>query len=151
MAALRTTPLFAGGRVDALAELASEVRERRFAPGISLFDEGDTSNSLLLCVSGTIACDRRAPPQRFRFGSGDAVGALDAIAGKPRWYSARAERDVVALELERDPLFELLEDRYDLALSFVRALSSELLRLRQSFCSLRSFGGSPWPEFERST
>jgi CRP-like cAMP-binding protein len=132
MAALRTTMPFAEGKIDSVAELAREVRELCFAPGQWLFREGDPGGRILLCVSGIVACERIARPQRFRFGAGDAIGAIDSIAGARRWYGARAERDVLVLELEVDRLFDVLADSFDLAMPFVRALSIDLLRVHDA-------------------
>ncbi len=129
MAALRSTMPFAKGQTDALAELAHEVRELRFAPGQWIFREADPGGRILLCVSGVVACERAARPQRFRFGPGDAIGAIDSIAGAKRWYGARAERELLLLELEVERLFDVLEDCFDLAMPFVRALSIDLLQL----------------------
>ena len=53
--------------------------------------------------TGTIACrsSRDDGPVQFRVGRGIAIGALESIAGQPRWHDAVAETHAEVLELRR--------------------------------------------------
>ncbi len=127
-AALRAAPLFGAVSVDAALELARCAREARYPAGAWLFREGDPSTELFVCVAGAIECVGALRRQRFGLGRGDVVGALDAIAGVPRWYSARVETGAVVLALPADRLAEALQDSLDLALPLARSLVADLVR-----------------------
>jgi hypothetical protein len=82
-------------------------------------------------VSGTIACasSRDDGPVRFRARSGTAIGAVEAIAGQPRWHDAVAETHVEVLEHDIDDVFDVFEDNVEMAMDFLAWVSSDALNL----------------------
>ncbi|MEM1415208.1 MAG: cyclic nucleotide-binding domain-containing protein [Myxococcota bacterium] len=125
MAALRRSFPLEGTRLEAIADLARDVSERRWAPGEVIFRPGERPDGLFFVVYGAVLGTSEGFD--LRFGPGDVVGSLGTVAGADRWYEARTETEVVALRLERDMLIDVLEDHHDLAVAMLRALAKSLL------------------------
>jgi CRP-like cAMP-binding protein len=117
--------------LDALAEVAHAARYRSIDAGTKLWSEGDRASESCLIVSGTIACSSARDEGRvdFRAGRGRAIGALEAIAGQPRWHDAVAETRVEVLEHHLDDVFDVFEDNVDMAMDFLAWMSSDALNL----------------------
>jgi CRP-like cAMP-binding protein len=126
----RTMPL-GQSSLTALSALARRVTERRAAPGALLWEEGAASDALLLLVSGSVAGIADGGRQRFRFGPGAAVGALDGLAGVPRWFSASAETEVLALRLSVADFIDVLEDHVQAAMELMAVVASDVLEVAE--------------------
>jgi CRP-like cAMP-binding protein len=116
------------GRIEALAELAREMKEVRLAAGTRLFTEGDAAGDAVLLVSGGVECVT-AGGQRFVMGPDSMIGGLDSLAGETRWYSATALTEVVALRSDTSNLLDVMEDHPELGIGMARVLARALLTL----------------------
>jgi len=115
--------------IDQLTELARAATELRAPAGSRLWAAGDTAENMLVVVSGVVqATSLDGAP--LRFGSGDMLGHLEAIAAVPRWFDATVERDLVALSLDCDALVDVWEDHPALGFAFLRMLSRLVVSLR---------------------
>ena len=85
---------------------------------------------MLVIVRGTVRAET-LNGLSFQFGPGDLVGALDTLAGTPRWFNARAERSVIALSLDRDALLDLVEDQAEVGFDVLRMLARVLTYVRE--------------------
>ncbi len=129
MAFLRKTMSFGESQIDAIAELAQEVSEVRLRRGEHLWEIGDKSTYFLMPLCGTVECHAEDPEQHFTLGPGDAVGSLDAVADEPRWFQARVGGGLIALEIDVDALYDVLEDHFGMAMSLLRGMAVGMLRL----------------------
>jgi CRP-like cAMP-binding protein len=122
---------FERSSVDALAEVAQRARYRSVEPGTTLWREGDHAGDACLIVRGTIACSssRDDGPVQFRARPGIAIGALESIAGQPRWHDAVAETQAEVLEYDVDDLIDVFEDNVEMATDFLAWVSSDALKL----------------------
>jgi CRP-like cAMP-binding protein len=122
---------FERSSVDALAEVAQRTRYRSIEPGTTLWSEGEGAGEACLIVRGTIACSssRDDGPVRFRAGRGVAIGALESIAGQPRWHDAVAETHAEVLQYDVDDLIDVFEDNVEMAMDFLAWVSSDTLHL----------------------
>ena len=128
---LRRSVPYADARLEALAELARESPEQRFAAGELLWREGDPSGYGLMMVAGVVEGVAGAGRQRFRFSSRSVVGGLDSLAARPRWFDATALVDTVAIKVPTGALLDLFEDHVDMALDLLRVMAGEVLALRE--------------------
>jgi CRP-like cAMP-binding protein len=122
---------FERSSIDALAEIAQTARYRSIEPGTTLWSEGERSGTALLIVNGTIACSLLRPdgPVQFRVGRGNAVGALESIAGLPRWHDAVVDADAEVLEHRVNELIDVFEDNIEMAMDFLAWISGDTLNL----------------------
>ncbi|HJK95162.1 MAG TPA: cyclic nucleotide-binding domain-containing protein [Polyangiaceae bacterium LLY-WYZ-15_(1-7)] len=128
VAALREALPFAGTRMEALVDLARDVEEVRFEDPIGLWERGHLSDAFYIVRWGAV----RGEPEEgapLRFGPGDVVGSLGTLSRQPRWYRAITEGVFVAIRVERDTLFDVLEDHFSLARAMIRALAGGMLSL----------------------
>jgi hypothetical protein len=82
---------------------------------------GEIPTITVFVIRGTVDCET-PDGRKFSFGPGTAVGGVEAIAGKPRWYSARAASDLVMLEGRASHLLDMTEDNFELGMDFVGTL-----------------------------
>lgn len=123
---LRRGTAFRHTNIEALADMATDAEELRFAAGETVWDVGDQADWSLLVVSGTVRCESdQAEP--FTFGPGYVVGGLDSLAEQDRWYRATAECDVVGLRTTRADLYDVLEDHPDMSMAFLRNLAAGII------------------------
>ena len=123
---------FERSSLEALARLARSTPEVRFRPGDVLWRAGDPSDYALILVAGTIACSTPDGRELFRAGPGYPLGNLERFTDEPRWFTATAETDVLALRGETEAFLDLIEDHFDMALAFISTMARNLLSIRRS-------------------
>jgi CRP-like cAMP-binding protein len=141
---------FERSSVDALAEIAQSATYRSIESGTALWKEGDLAGKVCLVVKGTVACasTRDNGSARFRAVPGVAIGAVESIAGVPRWHDAVAETQAEVLELDVDNIIDVFEDNVDMATEYLAWVSGNALRLIETTFGLgpellEFFTGSP--------
>lgn len=126
---LRSSMVVAQGRINAIADMARLAREVRLDHGEVLWRAGDRTQEIVVLACGVVECVSGDGKQRFRFGAGDTMGGLDALAGLPRWYDAAAGEQVVGLALDMNGVLDVWEDHVELPMELVRRMSAGLLDL----------------------
>lgn len=122
---LRDVPAFGGAGIQALTTLAGVAGVVRLETGDELFDGVAATGSLFVVASGTIVAERREPTLRARFGGGSLVCGYGALGGAGGEFTARAESPAIALRIEREDLFEVMEEHFDLSRSLLRGIAAE--------------------------
>jgi len=112
----------------ALADLARNVVEVEFEPGVVLWRRGEPARQVLMIVSGSVSCSAPIPDFELKHGPGSALGGLDAVAGVPRWYDATCDGPVVGLSGDVEGLYDLFEDSADIALDYLAQIARRQLR-----------------------
>jgi CRP-like cAMP-binding protein len=115
------------GNLSVLAELARRTEMVRLPAGVRLWRQGDPSTTLQLIICGSVSCTVDGGQQKFVLGSRGSAGALDSLAGAPRWYEAVTRSGLVALELKIADLLDALEDHIPAAMALLAANSREVL------------------------
>ena len=131
IAYLRDAMPFAGARMEALADLARDVREARLDAGDVLWRQGDESDAFLFLLHGRVDV-KSDSGMEVSFGPGDVVGSLGTLAGSPRWFDATCGTSVVALRLEDEALFDVMEDHFDFTMALIRSMARGYLELLES-------------------
>ena len=121
---LRRLTVFQQASIEALAELGHLQSEKRLGAGEVLWNGGDRSGTVAFVLSGSIQATTESG-QEFVFGPLSALGALDSLAGRSRWFTARTLAPVVLLEETTEILLDVFEDNFDMARQFVASLASE--------------------------
>ena len=125
---LRSFATFDRASINALAELARALSEVHLEPGARLWSEGEAARHVVLVLAGEAEGSSRAG-FRIQAVRGASLGALEAIAGRPRWYEAQVTSPLTGLTGEIEVLFDVFEDNLELALGFLTAMSRWWLKL----------------------
>ena len=126
---LRQVSPFAQSSINALAELSRGMAEVSLPAGTRLWEEGEASGTVLLLVSGTIACTARGDEATFTTGPGAPLGAVESMAERPRWYTAVTETKVTALQGSIEGLIDVFEDNFDMAMDYLAVMARAQIRL----------------------
>jgi CRP-like cAMP-binding protein len=121
--------------IDALANMAHRAEELRLPIGDALWRAGDRAHQLLFVVSGAIRCVPRDRGIPFRFGPGHGLGALEALAGMPRWYDAIVEEPVVALRIDVEHVLDVLEDNVDVGIEVLSYLGRTSVGIQEQIAA----------------
>jgi len=147
---LRRSPVFRGASISALAQLSRGLTEVQFPAGTRLWGEGEETGWGSLVVSGSVrATSSRG--HRFVAGPGTPLGALDAMAGVPRWFEAVTETPVVALQANMQALVDVFEDNFGMAIAYLSVMARWLLVILDRSLAARErvqrlYGGEAEPE-----
>jgi CRP-like cAMP-binding protein len=119
---LRKTSGFATANVNALAVMARQLEELRFPAGTEIWKAGDAGDRVITLLKGTVRCN--VPDGRtFTYGPGTGMGGIDALAERPRWFTAVAETPVVGLAGHSENLLDLFEQQRKMGMDFVAMLA----------------------------
>jgi len=127
---LRNFATFDRASINALAELARSLSEVHLSPGERLWSEGEPARHVVLVLAGQAEGSSQAG-FRVQAERGASLGALEAIAGRPRWYEARVTSPLTGLTGEIEVLFDVFEDNLEMALGFLTAMSRWWLSLSE--------------------
>lgn len=129
---LRLAPAFALAGTQSLLELAQEAREVRRGPGEILFEEGEEATHAFVNVTGVVSLEREATQVTAQFGPTTLVGGYLGLGQVTYPVRARAESEVVAMEIEVSHLFEVMEDHYDLVRAVMAFMANERMRVQDA-------------------
>ena len=129
---LSQVPLFAQLPPDALDELSTRLRRRRFGRGDTVFYEGDPGAFLCIVREGRIKLALTSPEGREiiidLLAAGDVFGELAVLDGEPRSADAVATEVSELLLLEREDFKRFLLDRPSVAVELLSVLSRRIRR-----------------------
>jgi CRP-like cAMP-binding protein len=109
---LQTVPMFTHATAEEIYALAAIAREVPIDPDRIPWSPGAAA-SILLLLSGELELTRDGGSAAIAK-AGHCLGINETFAGASWALSGRVSRRGKALQIERDPLFELLSDRMDL-------------------------------------
>jgi CRP-like cAMP-binding protein len=133
---MRQTGPYREASLDPLIEMARRASEVRFEPGDWLWHEGEPAGWGMHVVHGVVRCQGDGGRRVFRMGPGSVVGYIETYANQARGYDAVAETRVVGLRGDTEAFFDVLEDNYELGISFVGFLAQILTRLYERLAAL---------------
>jgi CRP-like cAMP-binding protein len=109
-----------------LSALSEQAQERFFPEGSQLLREGEPVHAVYFVVEGKVRL-RRNGMLLGEVGPGSGVGALAVLARDDQGLEAVAVADTMTLELEADPLLEVLEDNFSILRHLLREISRLLI------------------------
>ena len=108
---LQTVPILSHATAEELYEVAAIAREIALVEGEILFSAGAPA-SIVLLLSGSIEIS--SAEGNVKVEAGACIGVRETLAGASFLETARIIGSGKALQIDRDPLFDLLADRMDL-------------------------------------
>jgi len=134
---------YAEAALDAVVDLARGATEVRLDAGDPLWSEGDRADWGAHLISGVVHCESAAGDVDFRLGAGAVIGHLDAFGEIDRRYDAVAETPVVMLRMDTETIFDVLEEEFALARSFLGFMNRMLTDLYERLAEIREHRGEP--------
>ncbi len=125
---LRTQPYFADLDAGVVALLARESQERFFRRGAWVLEEGRPADRILFLVEGRLRGEQDGH-SLWEIEAPGGVGLAHLLAQTTRPPGFRAESDVLALEIEREPFMQILDDHFALTLEIARSWSHMIAAL----------------------
>jgi CRP/FNR family transcriptional regulator, cyclic AMP receptor protein len=133
-----------------LITLAAFSKEKRFAAGASLFQEGDAGSEMYVILEGRVLISKFIPGAGEEalaiLERGDFFGEMALIDGEPRSADARAYNgSLTVLALDQSTVHEVLSMDPDAALEFLlllcRLIASRLREIDEKVISWRIMSG----------
>lgn len=113
-----------------LTALAQVMQPRTYSRNVTLFEQGDTGNAMMLILSGQIRIflrDEAGSPVTLRFlGEGEVVGEFSLLDRKPRSASAAAVAPLNVLVLQRGDFLRVLTERPQVGVELMRSLAERV-------------------------
>ncbi len=105
------------GKVDIFSELgpnellllANQCIEQEFIAHEVIFSEGDLAQEIFILFEGAVEL-RRGSGQATQIKEGESFGTLSVLGNQPRLFSAVATEQSHCLKLDRETLWDILED-----------------------------------------
>ncbi|MEX8498614.1 MAG: cyclic nucleotide-binding domain-containing protein [Leptothrix ochracea] len=112
IALLQGMPIFGALRAETLAFLLARACTHHFDPGVYLFRQGDTADTMYVLERGAVSvlkCWDSIEMTLVTLGPGDCFGEMALLNLSTRSASVRAEIACEALEISLAALYELFE------------------------------------------
>jgi len=110
---LEASALFKKFPHEALEDILASTSLRSYQEGDIIVTEGEEGSSLFLLVSGEVKVFTKGEHgehiQLAELGAGDFFGEVSLLTGRPRTATITAKTPVTAIELNREPMLEIIE------------------------------------------
>jgi CRP-like cAMP-binding protein len=121
---LRDTPWGRTTNLDAIAEMARNIKEVRFQAGDVIWAAGDPADAWYRLDYGRVRCE--APTGSIEIAPGQVLGMLSAYANMGRQYMAVAVTPVIGLQVMLADMLAVLETHELLAAQMTALLARQL-------------------------
>jgi CRP-like cAMP-binding protein len=128
---IRQGDLFAAIGLEAAVMMATSMKEVKWSSGDVLWEPGDPSGAMFLIVTGEVDGGLE-DGQSFLAGPGYPLGNLESLAHVPRWYRPVAKTDVIAFRADHETFFDVMEDDFEVAEAFLKAMSTGILGAQEA-------------------
>ncbi len=115
------------------------AHQRTLEPGETVFEEGDSGDSLYVIQAGEVELTRTGESRQrvvARLGAGDFFGELGVVLGKPCTSRAVAVSRTRVLELDRETLEAMCLAQPAIAIRMIRVLVSRLIEAERRLTAL---------------
>ncbi len=127
------------GNVDIFQELgpnellllANQCTEQQFQSGEVIFNEGDEANEIYILFGGAVEL-RRASGKAAILKTGESFGTLSVLGDQRRLFSAVALDPCHCLKLDRENLWDILEDYPSICHGIFKVMAHRLETMIQS-------------------
>jgi CRP/FNR family cyclic AMP-dependent transcriptional regulator len=122
---LKAVNIFSTLSGEDLANVGLIALELHRGPGDEIIREGDVDDSLYVIVAGRVSVVK-GTRTLAELGEGEVVGELALLDPAPRGATVRALTDVVFLRIDAGPLFQIMQERHEIARAVMRVLARRL-------------------------
>ncbi|HEY2736510.1 MAG TPA: cyclic nucleotide-binding domain-containing protein, partial [Polyangiales bacterium] len=125
---------FAYMNIEALVDLAREMKEVRFPAGHVIWSMGDLADHSLYIDCGRVRCSA-ADGRHVDIGRDFTLGVLDVWGSRARAYDARSETPVIGFRIEFESFLRLLETHVEVGIQILRVFAQVFLNSRALWAS----------------
>jgi CRP-like cAMP-binding protein len=118
---LKSVDIFRHATIEELGGVAALTEEVHFAPGETIYREGEPVDAIFLVLKGRVAVEGNGKLVR-EVGEKQTLGTVAALDLKPAIHTVSAIDPVSALKLNAQDLQDLLSLDFELAQAVIRAL-----------------------------
>lgn len=118
---LQGVDIFLETKTESLAKVAAITQEVHFEQGTTIFAEGDPSDALYVIVNGAVSL-RKDSQGKGTVRERETFGMWALLDESPRLVTAVALTDTTALKIEREALYEVLSDHFDIVRGIFKCL-----------------------------
>ncbi len=146
---LRDIKLLSGLSDEGLAKFAGIFGRVSLREGEFVFMEGDAGDSMYIVEQGQVVIEKKRESGREKLkglammGRGDFFGEMAVLEGQPRFAQARAAKDTLLFQVNRERLFRFIrecpEDGATLLLELIRAILRRLRRVSGELLDAHGF------------
>jgi CRP-like cAMP-binding protein len=122
---LKSLSLFKNTPENILADLAPLMQEIAFEQGVEIFKEGETGDSMYIIQQGVIRI-HKGETTLATLKEKEVFGELSLLDADTRSATATAVTDCNLYKIDQEPFYELLDERPEVAIGFIKILSQRL-------------------------
>lgn len=134
---LRKVPAFSTSTIQPLVSLAKRAKSIHFSSGDVIFKEGDESETFWVIAAGRVKISRGGSKVVER-GPGELIESFAAFGAARRQYTATAVVPVTMLAIDKDVLFDRMEEHFELTRSVMAYIASKWDVINQSSVDAQS-------------
>lgn len=134
---LHKVPAFAGSSIQPLVSLAERAGSRAIDEGAVLFRQGDQAGTFWVIASGTVEISRDRRRHAVR-GAGELIESFASFGHAVRQYTARALAPLVMVAIDKEELFDRMEEHFELTRSVMAYIARAREALNRSEAEGRS-------------
>jgi hypothetical protein len=132
---LKKTSLFKQTPENVLVEVAGLLKEERYEKGTVIFEKGEIGDCMYIIYSGKVKIhDGKSVLAVFE--QGNFFGDLAMLDSEPRSASVTAESEIVLLRLDQEAIYELMNDRIEVAQGIIRTLCKRIRNLNKKYVEI---------------
>jgi CRP-like cAMP-binding protein len=123
---IRGLDIFSRAAVEELFQMASIAREVDFAAEEVIYRENDIGDALYIVVQGKVELTSAEKGSQGIVSSQQAFGIYSLLTREPRYMTAKAVEDTLALSVGAEDFYNLLSHNMEILVSIFRYVAREL-------------------------
>jgi CRP/FNR family transcriptional regulator, cyclic AMP receptor protein len=127
---LKSLSLFKDTPENILADLAPLMQEMDFEQGVEIFKEGETGDSMYIIQQGNIRI-HKGDTHLATLKEKEVFGELSLLDTDTRSATATAATDCSLYKIDQEPFYELLDERPEVAIGFIKILCQRLRAMNE--------------------
>lgn len=118
---LQGVDIFLETETEHLARIAAIAHEVYFDQGTTIFKEGEASDALYVIVDGAVSL-RKGAVEKVVVRDKETFGMWALLDETPRLVTAVALTPTTALKIEREDMYDLMSDHFDIVRGIFKCL-----------------------------
>lgn len=134
---LKKTNLFGATPENVLVELAGLLKEESYPPESSIFNKDDKGDCMYIIYSGQVKI-HDGNSLLATFDQNNFFGDLAMLDTEPRSASATAVSETILLRLDQEAIYELMDDRIEVAQGVIKTLCTRIRDLNNKYVEIEN-------------